>query len=349
MADRANKFPAAERSTFVLNRWFGRLIVARSSSWHLSPMRPTAQHRTLIDPTLAPLVRKARRGRYADGPAVSVGLGLALGGGFARGFAHIGVLQVLEQNHIPISCIAGTSIGSILGAAYASGVSLARMADVCSHIRFKDFARWRISRVGLASNDRLADMVRDVFNGQTFEDLMVPTAIVATDLGSGDPVVFREGNLADAVRASCAFPGLFEPVQLGTRCLADGGLVAPVPAQAAREMGAGCVLGVSVHSNNWGSAPPTSLFQVVARAISATQKNQAATWECFADLILTPDVQSIDWDRFDRSEEAMAAGAAVTRSAIPRIVRLLEKSTNAATEDARTDPSAAGSLQEVLI
>lgn len=310
----------------------------------------TGIHRALIDPLLAPLVRKARRGAYANGPAVSTGLGLALGGGFARGFAHIGVLQVLEENHVPISCMAGTSIGSILAAAYASGVSLARMADVCGNVRFKDFARWRISRVGVASNERLAGIVRDVFNGQTFEDLMIPTAIVATDLGSGDPVVFRSGNLADAIRASCAFPGLFEPVQLGTRYLADGGLVAPVPAQAAREMGAGCVLGVSVNISNWNSAAPASLFQVVVRAVSAAQKHQTAGWESFADLILTPDVQAIDWDEFDRVEEAIAAGVTVTRQAIPRILQLLEKSAQAAIECATMENApVGGSLEEVLV
>lgn len=308
----------------------------------------TGNHRALIDPLLSSLVRKARRGRYADGPAVSTGLGVALGGGFARGFAHIGVLQVLEENKIPISCIAGTSIGSILGAAYASGVSLDRIADVCRNIRFKDFARWRISRVGLASNDRLARMVRDVFNGHSFEDLMIPTAIVATDLGCGDPVVFRTGNLADAIRASCAFPGLFEPVQLGTRCLVDGGLVAPVPAQAARELGAGCVLGISVNFSNWHSAAPTTLFQVVARAISAAQKHQTAGWESFADLILTPDVQTIEWDEFDRAEEAIAAGIAVTRQALPRIRKLLAKSAEVAAECVIPD-SGRGSLEEVLV
>lgn len=305
--------------------------------------------RALIDPVLTPLVRKAQRGRYADGPAVSTGLGLALGGGFARGLAHIGVLQVLEENHVPISCIGGTSIGSILGAAYASGVSLARMADICRHIRFRDFARWRISRVGLACNERLGSMVRDVFNGQTFEDLLIPTAIVATDLCSGDPVVFRTGNLADAIRASCAFPGLFEPVQLGTRCLADGGLVAPVPAQAVREMGVGCVLGVSVDSNNWSSTAPGNLFQVVARAISAAQKNQTGHWEDFADLILTPDVQSIDWDEFGKAEEAIAAGAMVARRALPRIRRLLEKSAQAASETVTEHRAAPGSLEEVAV
>src|SRR5215470_6359948 len=162
-------------------------------------------------------------------PAERPGIALALGGGFARGFAHLGVLQVLEQNHIPIPCIAGTSVGSILGAAYASGAPLARIIAACRTIRFRDIARWRVSRLGLASNHRLADLIERVFDSRRFEDLKIPVAVVATDLNTGEPVVLTHGNLVNAIRASCAFPGLFEPVEIGTRCLADGGLVAPVP------------------------------------------------------------------------------------------------------------------------
>src|SRR5258707_14753683 len=174
------------------------------------------------------------------------GASLALGGGFARGFAHLGVLQVLEQNHIPISHIAGTSVGSILGAAYASGAPLARIIATCRTLRFRDIARWRVSRLGLASNQRLGELIERVFDSRQFEDLRIPMAVVATDLNSGEPVVLSHGNLVDAIRASCAFPGLFEPVEIGTRCLADGGLVAPVPTRAARELGAAAVIGVSV-------------------------------------------------------------------------------------------------------
>src|SRR6202163_3695261 len=178
-------------------------------------------------------------------PTARPGIGLALGGGFARGFAHLGVLQVLEQNHIPISCIAGTSVGSILGAAYASGAPLARIIATCRTLRFRDIARWRVSRLGFASNHRLGDLIERVFDSRQFEDLRLPMAVVATDLANGEPVVFTQGNLVDAIRASCAFPGLFEPVQIGTRYLADGGLVAPVPTRAARNLGAATVIGVS--------------------------------------------------------------------------------------------------------
>src|SRR5271170_4681543 len=145
-------------------------------------------------------------------PSKRPGLGLALGGGFARGMAHLGVLQVLEQNRIPISCISGTSVGSILGAAYASGVPLARIIATCRTLRFRDLARWRVSRLGLASNQRLGGLIERVFEARQFEDLRIPMAVVATDLASGDPVVFTQGNLVDAIRASCAFPGLFQPV-----------------------------------------------------------------------------------------------------------------------------------------
>jgi NTE family protein len=251
------------------------------------------------------------------------GVGLALGGGFARGYAHLGVLKVFEENQIPISCLAGSSVGSILAAAYASGTTLSKIVDKCREIRFRDFARWRVSRFGLASNDRLGAVVQRFFDSRQFEDLYVPTAIVATDLGTGDPVVFKQGALAEAIRASCAFPGLFEPVQIGTRYLADGGLVAPVPTRAAREMGAQLVVGISVGSHDGQRGAPSNIFQVVSRAVSAAQKHQMESWERLADIVLRPKVQDLAWDDFGRIDEAMAAGAAVATSALPQIRKLL--------------------------
>jgi NTE family protein len=275
------------------------------------------------------------RNKLDDCPAVvsgRTGIGLALGGGFARGFAHLGVLQVLEQNQIPISHIAGTSVGSILGAAYASGAPLARIIETCRTLRFRDIARWRVSRLGLASNQRLASLIERVFDSRHFEDLRIPLAVVATDLTSGEPVVFTQGNLVDAIRASCAFPGLFEPVEIGTRCLADGGLVAPVPTRAARDIGAAMVLGVSVGMQDGHRGAPTNIFQVVSRAVNAAQKHQLEVWERHADLVLRPDVQSLAWDDFHRADEAIAAGAASARRALPRIQKLLGERESASQE-----------------
>jgi NTE family protein len=221
-------------------------------------------------------------------------------------------------------------VGSILGAAYASGAPLARIIETCRTLRFRDIARWRVSRLGLASNQRLGNLIERVFESRRFEDLHIPLAVVATDLNSGEPVVFTQGNLVDAIRASCAFPGLFEPVEIGTRCLADGGLVAPVPTRAARDLGAATVIGVSVGMQDGHRGAPTNIFQVVSRAVSAAQKHQLEIWERHADLVLRPDVQSLAWDDFDRADEAIAAGAAAALRALPRIEKLLGQKQDAA-------------------
>jgi len=258
-------------------------------------------------------------------PSQRPGIALALGGGFARGFAHLGVLKVLQKYNIRVSHIAGSSVGSILGAAYASGAPLERIIETCRTLRFRDIARWRVSRLGLASNQRLAALMERVFGSSQFEDLKIPLAVVATDLSTGEPVIFTQGNLVDAIRASCAFPGLFEPVEIGTRCLADGGLVAPVPTQAARGLGAQTVIGVSVGLQDGHRGAPTNIFQVVSRAVGAAQKHQLELWERHADLVLRPDVQFLAWDDFARADEAIEAGAAAALRALPRIENLLEK------------------------
>jgi len=262
-------------------------------------------------------------------PPVRPGIGLALGGGFARGFAHLGVLKVFQKHKIPVSHIAGSSVGSILGAAYASGAPLEHIIKVCRAVRFRDIARWRVSRLGLASNQRLGSLIERVFGSQHFEDLRIPLVVVATDLSSGEPVLFTQGNLVDAIRASCAFPGLFEPVQIGTRSLADGGLVAPVPTQAARALGAKTVVGISVGMQDGHRGAPTNIFQVVSRAVSAAQKHQLEVWERYADLVLRPDVQFLAWDDFARADEAIEAGSAAALRALPRIEKLLEQKTDA--------------------
>jgi NTE family protein len=257
------------------------------------------------------------------------GVALALGGGFARGFAHLGVLQVFEENHIAISHIAGTSVGSILGAAYASGAPLAQIMATCRTLKFRDIARWNVSRLGLATNHRLADLIDRVFVSQTFERLRIPMAVVATNLNSGEAVVFTEGNMIDPIRASCAFPGIFEPVEIGTRWLVDGGLIAPVPTQAARNMGAKYVVGVSVGMPEGDRGKPTNIFQVVSRAVCAAQKHQLEMWERHADLIIRPDVHSLAWDDFHRADEAIEAGKIAAKIALPRIQKLLAENDHA--------------------
>jgi NTE family protein len=294
--------------------------------WYLRFGTPDPSPQPPAVETLILVTKRFHVPRSSSQPAVPrLGVSLALGGGFARGYAHLGVFRTLRENAIPVTSIAGSSIGSILGAAYASGEPLPRIINKCREIRFRDFARWRVSRFGLASNERLGALVQKLFGTKQFEDLVLPLAIVATDLGTGDPVVFRQGNLSEAIRASCAFPGLFEPIQIGTRCLADGGIVAPVPTRAAREMGAGIVVGVSVGLHDGQRGAPTNIFQVVSRAVSAAQKHQLEAWERHADLVLRPSVQGLAWDDFDRIDEAIEAGSVAARAAVPRLKQLLNR------------------------
>ena len=141
-------------------------------------------------------------------------IGVALGGGFARGIAHIGVLKVLEEEGIPVRMIAGTSVGAIMGAAYCSGLTIAELEELAHKVRFTTFARWTLSRYGFASNDRMVAFLKQTLKVQTFEELRIPLGVTATDFNTGKGAVFTSGSIIDPVRASCAYPGMFLPVEI---------------------------------------------------------------------------------------------------------------------------------------
>ncbi len=246
-------------------------------------------------------------------------IGLALGGGFARGVAHIGVLKVLEQNHIRIQAMAGTSVGSIIGASYASGTSLKEMEERAALIRFHDFARWTVSRMGLASNARMEQFLRRCFKKTTFEELDIPLAVTATDINTGEQVSYRSGDLIDPVRASCAYPALFLPVKIGERTLIDGAFSCPVPVAPLIQMGATHIIAVHLVCNPFPSSTPTNLFQMVGHCFSLLQTRAGAEWRKSADCVIQPAVAGHDWDQFEDAPELIAAGEKATRAMLPQI------------------------------
>lgn len=252
-------------------------------------------------------------------------IGIALGGGFARGLAHIGVLKVFEEEGIPISFIAGTSVGSVIGAAYCSGMTAKELEEVAGLVRFKHFARWTISRLGVASNDRMAGFLRRVLKCRRFEELKIPLAVTATDFVSGDAVVFREGDLIDPVRASCAYPGMFLPVNINGRLLIDGLLAHAVPTVPLREMGAEKVVGVYLSAGWVNMNGPRHVFDVIGQCFSIAQQKMCGVWEAAADIVVTPDVRGFSYDGFDRAKELIASGEIVTRAAMPKIKAWLEQ------------------------
>lgn len=251
-------------------------------------------------------------------------LGVAFGGGFARGLAHIGVLKVLEEKQVELACLAGTSIGGIIAGAYASGATLEEIAAVAAKVRWKDFGRWTISRMGLASNHRLEALVRRLFHATQFADLRIPLAVVATDLRAGQAVVFTQGELGLAIRASCAYPGLFLPVECNGSLLADGGLVATVPTQAAKDLGANVVVAVNL-DNLQTELEPKSIVDVLGRSFSIAQQSAEPVWRAQADIVVEPQVSQFHWDDFERTQELIAAGEEAMRAEWPRLERLLQR------------------------
>jgi len=251
-------------------------------------------------------------------------IGLALGGGFARGIAHIGVLKVLEEEDIPIRMIAGTSVGAIMGAAYCSGLTIPELEDVAHTVRFTTFARWTLSRYGFASNDRMVSFLTRTLKVQTFEELRIPLAVAATDFNTGEEAVFSSGPIIDPVRASCAYPGMFLPVEIRGRWLVDGMLSHPVPTRPLRDMGAERVLAVQLKGQWSKTTAPRHLFDVIGQSFAIAQEMIGQVWRSAADVVIEPDVAGFDYDDFKRADELIHVGELAMRRALPEVRKWLE-------------------------
>jgi NTE family protein len=246
-------------------------------------------------------------------------VGVALGGGFARGLAHIGILKVLEEEGIPIDFLAGTSVGSVIGAGYASGISAKELEEVAHLVRFKDFSRWTFSRFGLFSNDKMSIFLGKILRCKTFEELKIPLAIAATDIITGDPAVFTSGDLVDPVRASCAYPGMFQPVQIGSQVLVDGLLAHAVPAMPLREMGAERVISVHLAAHWLKPKGPRHVFDVIGQCFSIAQDRMCGPWRAASDVVLEPEIGDFGYDDFARASDIIRAGELACRAAMPQI------------------------------
>jgi NTE family protein len=262
---------------------------------------------------------RPQAGQPAAAVPAPVRLGLALGGGFARGLAHIGVLGVLEQNNIPIHCIAGVSAGAIVAAAYASGATPAEIAAAGSAMRFTDVARWTIGRMGIAGSDRMERFLRKLLKCYSFEHMRMPLGVVAPDVVTGEAIIFRDrGDVLLPIRASCSYPGLFQPVRCGDRLLVDGAISMEVPALLARMLGATHV--ISLHLPMQGAAAmPTNMFHVINRCFQILHSRTEITWRQHSDLVIEPDVRGMEWDAFDSAAQLLKAGEEAARQALPRI------------------------------
>jgi NTE family protein len=244
-------------------------------------------------------------------------VGLALAGGFARGIAHIGVLRALTSAGIPIDCVAGTSVGALIGACYCAGVPLDKMQQIASSTSFADFGRWTPSWLGLATNQRMEAYLARFTHVRTFEELKTPLAIAATDINVGVSVFYTQGLIAPALRGSCAYPGLFVPIQFEGRTLVDGFLTSPVPVEGALLLGADIVIAIYLEAGN--VEDPRTVADVISRSFNIIQRHGDIAWRQQADVIIEPDVKPFVWDDFTRTNDLVAVGQSAVEAALPEI------------------------------
>jgi len=247
-------------------------------------------------------------------------IGLALGGGAARGFAHVGVIQVLEEAGLHPQVVAGTSAGSLVAALYASGKNsqeLRRVAETMEEAEITDWMMPILNR-GALRGEALAKYVNTQVGGKSIEQMKIPLGIVATDLRTGEAITFRRGNTGSAVRASSAVPAVFQPVRIGEREYVDGGLVSPVPVKQAREMGANFVIAVDISSDPEGN-PAGDTFQILMQtfAIMGKSINTLALRE--AEFVVRPHLSGVKSADFGARRRSIEAGRSVMLAMLPQL------------------------------
>lgn len=243
-------------------------------------------------------------------------VGLALGGGVARGTAHVGVLSVLEREGIPIDCVTGSSAGALAGALYCAGIRSAELQTALANFGWRHITRPAFSRRGLLNFDRMEQWLAATIGDVSFADLRLPLAVVATDLDTGQSIVLREGKVAPAVRASCSMPGVIVPIAIDGRVLVDGCIANSVPAQQARALGAEYVIGVNLfgqgnlHARNLVSTGLASLEHLLRDAGGGVNQ---------VDCLITPELSLTNYVTFGGRAEAMARGTQAAEAQVPAI------------------------------
>lgn len=255
-------------------------------------------------------------------------IALALGGGGARGLAHLGVLQVLTEEGIVVDAIAGTSMGALIGAAFGAGVDLHYMDELVQNLPWQDFMDIGFHRMGLVHGERVMALIRLLTKGKPLEELRPKVWVVATDLQNGTEVIFNQGAADLAVRSSISIPGLFTPVNCENATLVDGGVVAGVPVRVAQRMGTDLVIAVNV-SHDFKRSVPRNMVDVLMQTIDIMGYHLDNHQISHADLVISPDVGEVGMLDFQQSGECIKRGRTAAKEMIPRVLRLLEEKSKA--------------------
>ncbi len=243
---------------------------------------------------------------------------LVLGGGSARGIAHIGVLSVLEREKVEVERVIGTSMGALIGAAYCVGVSVKEMESKAYSFTLNKLLDPTLPKMGLLAGDKMEATIRELIDNKSFHDCRIPFYAVTTDIETGEEVIYDKGNLVKVVRASCSWPGIFNPVTIDGRVLSDGGIKNSVPTKMAKSMGADYILAVDVgFCVRHGKIE--NIFQMILQSFQITGEELNKYQSLEADGIIKVDLDEIDQVSFERSREIIAKGAAAAERHIMRI------------------------------
>ena len=307
---------------FLLTCLLAALLVACAGTppKAVTPPIETVVAPTPPAPTAPPAPPKAVVVEVPPPPRVPPKLGLALGGGAARGFAHIGVIQVLEEAGLRPDFVAGTSAGSVVAALYASGKTGAQLQQIGESMEEAAITDWTLPvfNSGILRGDALARYVNQQVGGRAIENMTVPLGIVATDLYSGEMMVFQKGDTGKAVRASSAVPAIFQPVKISGRSYVDGGLVSPVPVRAARSMGAQVVLAIDITSPPDSSGSDNTIT-VLLQTASIMGKSINAFELKEADVVVRPDLRAVSSADFSSRKKAIEAGRRAMLELLPQL------------------------------
>lgn len=243
---------------------------------------------------------------------------LVLGGGSARGIAHIGVLRVLEREKIPIDMIVGTSMGSLIGAAYAAGVTPDAMEADAATFTANKLLDPTIPTMGLLAGEKLETAIRELIDHKTFSDCKIPFAVVTTNIETAEEIVHQSGDMIKAIRASCSWPGIFNPVRIGGKLLVDGGIKNSVPTKIARALGAEYILAVDV-GFCVKEGPIKNIFQMILQSFQITGEELNKYQSVDADCLIKVDLGHIDQVAFDKAKESIQKGAEAAELMIPQL------------------------------
>ena len=247
---------------------------------------------------------------------------LALGGGSARGVAHIGVLKVLEREKIPIDMIVGTSMGAMIGAAYAAGIPTSAMEALAYPFTINRLLDPTIPTMGLLAGEKLEGVIRELIDNRSFADCKIPFAAVTTNIETGEEVILQSGDMVKAIRASSSWPGIVNPVKIDGKLLVDGGIKNSVPANIARSLGADYVIAVDV-GFCIKEGPVKNIFQMILQAFQITGEELNKHQSIHADFVIKVDLGHIDQVAFDRGREAVQKGMEAAEKALPHLKKKL--------------------------